>query len=226
MRKTSRSGKRSRMWGVESARARQIVTEGLLDDQTAPASGRGPGGDAADDLGHGGRRHGKVEDAIAKGAVLGLEPAQRVADRAAVGLVGLLGRDVAHARGESTPYVLVELEAAVLLHGFAHLRAEGRVRYLSPADAEHRERLWQQAVVRKRIEAWQEFSVRKVARSPEDDDRAWVGRASARQAFEQRVRLLEGLEQRRARAHPTSSSHVMRAARRPRSTSASKSPCA
>ena len=100
---------------VQPARARAVGAEGLLDDQARPAL---PVAAAAAELLDEGRdragRDREVEDAVACGAALPVEPREEV-DQRVLALVGCeVGRDVVHPGGEPLPDLLVDRVAAEL----------------------------------------------------------------------------------------------------------------
>jgi hypothetical protein len=173
---------------VEPARARPVGAEGLLDDQARPALPvAAPAADLLDEDRDRAGRDREVEDAVALGAELLVEPREE-GDQRILALVGCeVGRDVVHPPGEPLPDLLVDRVPAEVAHGVLHPRPEVGVGLLRAGDADDRELVGHEVADGQRVDRGKELPPGQVARSAEDDDRARVWRAREVEALRERV---------------------------------------
>ena len=129
--------------GVELAGRLQVVAEGLLDDDPAPAVGLRLGEPVLLELPHDvaeeRRRDGQVERVVAAGAADLVELLDRAAQLVEGEVVVEVARDEPEPLGELPPDLLAELRAGVLLHRVVHDLGEVLVGPVAPGEADQAE---------------------------------------------------------------------------------------
>ncbi len=162
--------------GVELARAREVVAEGLLDDHAAPRLLRRAGqprlGELAAHDGERARRDRQVERVVAARAALGVERLDRLAQALERLVVVERALDEPDALGELAPRRLAERRARVLLDGVVHDLREVLVLPVAAREAREREARRQQAAVGEVVDRGHELLAGEVARDAEDDEPA------------------------------------------------------
>ena len=172
---------------VQLARRREVVAERLLHDQPHPALLRAPLADLFDCGREGLRRHREVVESVAARPALGVDLLEHAPNPVLTLLVGELGADVAHPRGEPVPDVLPERIARELLHGLLHRGSELLRRVGRACNADDRELLREQLAIGERVERGNELALGQVARGTEDHDGARLRASAQLQTLEQRV---------------------------------------
>ena len=191
---------------VELPGRREVVAEGLLDDDAAPRPGLGRGeAGPLELLAHGGERAGRdreVERVVAAGAALLVELGDGLGEQVEGGVVVEAAGDEADALGEGAPHLLAERGARVLLDRLVDDLAEVLVGPVAPGEPDEREAGRQQPAVGEVVDRRHELLAGEVAGDAEEHQAARSGDAGealvARVA--QRVRL--GGDARRAHARP------------------------
>ncbi len=175
---------------VELTRRCEVVAERLLDDEARPPGDLlAPLSERSDDRGKRGRGHREVIDAVSAELMRAVQFRQQFGEPVLAGLVGEVGGDVMHRRGELVPGVLAKRITRVLLHGLLHVLAEPVVVVLAARHPDDREARRKQAAQLQRVERRHQLLVRQVAGRAEDDKRARIGRAAQREPLEERVLL-------------------------------------
>ncbi len=164
---------------IELARRREIRAERLLDDDSTPGAvflaRETRSSKLAGDRPERRRRGRHVEQAIALGATLGLDPLQGLPQPiVARGIV-----DIAAHIGGATDDTLGELffhrPGGELLQRFAQVLAERVIRHFGAPDADQSKCVRQQATRRKIVKRWNEQPVHEVPGGAEHHQAAWIG---------------------------------------------------
>ena len=189
---------------VQLLRAREVVPERLLDDDARPRRARavlaGRRNEPRllqvlhDDAEVGGR-HREIEEPIAGGTALLVEPLEVLAELA-VGRGVLEGAgDVAETALEVGPERRIDgLAARVLADALLHLGAELLVALRAPRHADHREAARQRAAHGEVVECRHQLAPREIAGGAEDDDGARLSGPVLDEAAAQGIRCLHAAQ--------------------------------